>query len=46
MALDTVADWPCRWLSAGQRRRVALARLLGQKWDLSRSLITLCTELI
>ena len=26
--LDPVADWPCRWLSAGQRRRVALARLL------------------
>jgi heme exporter protein A len=27
-ALDAIADWPCRWLSAGQRRRVALARLL------------------
>jgi heme exporter protein A len=27
-ALETVADWPCRWLSAGQRRRLALARLL------------------
>jgi heme exporter protein A len=27
-ALDAVADWPCRWLSAGQRRRLALARLL------------------
>ena len=26
-ALEAVADWPCRWLSAGQRRRVALARL-------------------
>src|SRR5260370_29470871 len=26
-ALDTVADWPCRWLSAGQRRRLALSRL-------------------
>ena len=26
-ALDPVADWPCRWLSAGQRRRLALARL-------------------
>ena len=25
--LDRVADWPCRWLSAGQRRRLALARL-------------------
>jgi len=28
-ALDAVADWPCRWLSAGQRRRLALARLLA-----------------
>jgi heme exporter protein A len=26
--LAAVADWPCRWLSAGQRRRLALARLL------------------
>lgn len=26
--LDAIADWPCRWLSAGQRRRVALARLM------------------
>jgi heme exporter protein A len=28
-ALDRVADWPCRWLSAGQRRRLALARLIA-----------------
>jgi heme exporter protein A len=28
-ALDEVADWPCRWLSAGQRRRLALARLIA-----------------
>jgi len=28
-ALDEVADWPCRWLSAGQRRRIALARLIA-----------------
>ena len=27
-ALEDVADWPCRWLSAGQRRRLSLARLL------------------
>jgi len=27
--LEPVADWPCRWLSAGQRRRLALARLLA-----------------
>jgi heme exporter protein A len=27
-ALNAVADWPCRWLSAGQRRRLALARLI------------------
>ena len=26
--LSKIADWPCRWLSAGQRRRLALARLL------------------
>jgi heme exporter protein A len=26
-ALEPVADWPCRWLSAGQRRRLALTRL-------------------
>lgn len=29
VALDVVADWPCRWLSAGQRRRLALARLFA-----------------
>jgi heme exporter protein A len=28
-ALEGVADWPCRWLSAGQRRRVALSRLIA-----------------
>jgi heme exporter protein A len=27
--LDGIADWPNRWLSAGQRRRLALARLLA-----------------
>ena len=27
--LDELADWPCRFLSAGQRRRLALARLLA-----------------
>ena len=27
-SLEPVSDWPCRWLSAGQRRRLALARLL------------------
>jgi heme exporter protein A len=27
--LERVADWPCRHLSAGQRRRLALARLLA-----------------
>jgi heme exporter protein A len=30
LAVDGIADWPCRWLSAGQRRRVALARLLAE----------------
>jgi heme exporter protein A len=34
LALDAfglcpIADWPCRWLSAGQRRRLALARLVA-----------------
>jgi heme exporter protein A len=28
-ALEAVAEWPCRWLSAGQRRRLALARLVA-----------------
>ena len=27
--LDALADWPCRWLSAGQRRRLGLARLIA-----------------
>ena len=27
--LEAIADWPCRWLSAGQRRRIALARLVA-----------------
>ena len=27
--LEPLADWPCRWLSAGQRRRLALARLIA-----------------
>jgi heme exporter protein A len=27
--LETRADFPCRWLSAGQRRRLALARLVA-----------------
>jgi heme exporter protein A len=27
--LENVAAWPCRWLSAGQRRRLALARLIA-----------------
>ena len=27
--LVPLADWPCRWLSAGQRRRLALARLIA-----------------
>jgi heme exporter protein A len=27
--LEPLADWPCRWLSAGQRRRLALARLVA-----------------
>jgi heme exporter protein A len=27
--LVVAADWPCRWLSAGQRQRLALARLIA-----------------
>lgn len=27
--LEAIADWPCGWLSAGQRRRLALARLVA-----------------
>lgn len=27
--LGAIADWPCRWLSAGQKRRLALARLVA-----------------
>lgn len=27
--LSAIADWPCRWLSAGQRRRLALTRLIA-----------------
>ncbi len=27
-ALENLADWPNRWLSAGQRRRLALSRLM------------------
>jgi len=27
--LDTLASWPCRYLSAGQRRRLTLARLVA-----------------
>jgi heme exporter protein A len=29
LGLERIADWPCRWLSAGQRRRLALARLVA-----------------
>jgi heme exporter protein A len=29
LGLVAVSDWPCRWLSAGQRRRLALARLVA-----------------
>jgi heme exporter protein A len=28
VGLEHAAEWPCRWLSAGQRKRLALARLL------------------
>jgi heme exporter protein A len=31
LGLRAIADWPCRWLSAGQRRRLALARLVADR---------------
>jgi heme exporter protein A len=43
-ALDRAADWPCRWLSAGQRRRLALARLVtapAPLWLLDEPMSTL-----
>jgi heme exporter protein A len=43
-ALDGAADWPCRWLSAGQRRRLALTRLLmapAPLWLLDEPMSTL-----
>jgi heme exporter protein A len=42
--LGGAADWPCRWLSAGQRRRLALARLLAAPaplWLLDEPMSTL-----
>jgi heme exporter protein A len=44
LALDRTADWPSRWLSAGQRRRLALARLLAAPaplWLLDEPMSTL-----
>jgi heme exporter protein A len=44
LALDRAADWPNRWLSAGQRRRLALARLLAAPaplWLLDEPMSTL-----
>ena len=44
LALDRAADWPSRWLSAGQRRRLALARLLAAPaplWLLDEPMSTL-----
>jgi heme exporter protein A len=43
-ALDRAADWPCRWLSAGQRRRLALTRLVvapAALWLLDEPMSTL-----
>jgi heme exporter protein A len=46
-ALTPLADWPCRWLSAGQRRRLALARLCVSEaplWLLDEPLSSLDVE--
>jgi heme exporter protein A len=46
-ALAAVADWPCRWLSAGQRRRLALARLCASEaplWLLDEPIAALDAE--
>lgn len=46
-ALTPLADWPCRWLSAGQRRRLALARLCVSEaplWLLDEPLSSLDAE--
>jgi heme exporter protein A len=46
-ALAAVADWPCRWLSAGQRRRLALARLCASEaplWLLDEPISALDAE--
>jgi heme exporter protein A len=46
-ALDGLADWPCRWLSAGQRRRLTLARLIADPaplWLLDEPLASLDAE--
>ena len=45
--LFAIAGWPCRWLSAGQRRRLALARLLtvpAPIWLLDEPTAALDTE--
>ena len=46
-ALEHIADWPCRWLSAGQRRRLALARLCASEaalWLLDEPISSLDDE--
>jgi heme exporter protein A len=45
--LEARADWPCRWLSAGQRRRLALARLIASPaplWLLDEPTASLDTD--
>lgn len=47
--LGTLADWPCRLLSAGQRRRLSLARLVASPaplWLLDEPLTGLDTEAV
>jgi heme exporter protein A len=45
--LDPIADWPCGWLSAGQRRRLALARFVAAPvplWLLDEPMAALDTD--